>query len=103
MSHFYSDIDDDSIKKEKSKARILRSSSWWKRRRSTGLCHYCGQKFNPADLTMDHLIPISRGGRNNKGNVVPACKPCNNKKKYLLPTEWDAYLAKLDQPTSEED
>ncbi len=96
MDPFYSNIDDDAIKKEKSKARILRSSQWWKRRRSTGICHYCGEKSNPLELTMDHLIPISRGGKNNKGNVVPACKSCNNKKKYMLPTEWETHLETID-------
>jgi 5-methylcytosine-specific restriction endonuclease McrA len=47
---------------------------------------------------MDHLVPVARGGKSTKGNVVPACKPCNNKKKQLLPMEWDAYLKML-QPS----
>ncbi len=97
MGAFFSEIDDEAIKKEKDKARILRKSQWWKRRKSTGVCHYCGEKFKPDELTMDHLIPISRGGKNNKGNVVPACKPCNNKKKYLLPIEWESELASRDE------
>lgn len=92
MDAFYSDIDEETIKKEKSRARLLRQSQWWKRRKSTGLCHYCGKRFNPAELTMDHIVPIIRGGKNNKGNVVPACKGCNNNKKYLLPIEWETIL-----------
>jgi 5-methylcytosine-specific restriction endonuclease McrA len=44
---------------------------------------------------MDHLVPIARGGRSIAGNVVPACKDCNSKKKYLLPMEWEEYLASL--------
>ncbi len=48
-----------------------------------------------TDLTMDHLIPLSRGGKSKKGNLVPACKECNNKKKYLLPLEWEEYLDTL--------
>ena len=36
---------------------------------------------------MDHLIPLVRGGKSTKGNIVPACKDCNNKKKYALPWE----------------
>ncbi|MGD8512475.1 MAG: HNH endonuclease, partial [Deltaproteobacteria bacterium] len=39
--------------------------------------------------------PLSRGGTSKKGNVVPACKDCNNKKKYMLPIEWEAYLESL--------
>lgn len=85
-------FDDIDIKRERQKARDLRGSEWWKRRLAKGVCHYCNNRFAVADLTMDHIVPISRGGRSTRGNVVPACKPCNNKKKYLLPMEWDAYL-----------
>lgn len=89
---FYTDVDDDEIKREKAKGRELRNSQWWKRRRGTGICYYCGRKFKPSELTMDHLVPLGRGGRSTKGNVVPACKECNTKKKYLLPIEWEEYL-----------
>ncbi len=84
---FISEVSSEEIKKEKAKARELRSSQWWKRKKSDGICYYCQGKFKPADLTMDHIVPISRGGKNNKGNVVPACKECNSKKKYHLPIE----------------
>jgi 5-methylcytosine-specific restriction endonuclease McrA len=89
---FYTEVDEDDIKREKAKARELRNSQWWKRRRSIGICHYCGRKFKPSELTMDHIVPIGRGGKSTKGNVVPACKECNTKKKYLLPIEWEEYL-----------
>lgn len=95
MNDFFTTADEEHIRREKAKARELRNSAWWKRRRSTGLCHYCGKKFKVAELTMDHLIPIVRGGRTVEGNVVPACKDCNSKKKYLLPTEWEEYLHSL--------
>ncbi|MES3036874.1 MAG: HNH endonuclease [Bdellovibrionota bacterium] len=68
------------IKKEKAKARELRVSQWWKQQLGKGICYHCEQKFTPADLTMDHLIPISRGGESNKKNCVPCCKECNTKK-----------------------
>jgi 5-methylcytosine-specific restriction endonuclease McrA len=84
---FISEVSPEEIKKEKEKARELRASQWWKRKKSSGICYYCQGKFKPADLTMDHIVPISRGGKNNKGNVVPACKECNSKKKYHLPIE----------------
>jgi len=86
---------DEHIKREKTKARELRTSQWWKRKRSAGICYYCRRSIKPADLTMDHLIPIARGGKSIQGNVVPACKDCNNKKRYLLPTEWEEYLDTL--------
>lgn len=75
---------DEEIRRERQKARELRASPWWKRRRAAGLCHYCGGKFAPEALTMDHIVPIVRGGKSTKGNVVAACKECNNKKKHGL-------------------
>lgn len=79
--------DEKNIAREKARARELRKSQWWKRQIAAGICHYCGKKFPPEDLTMDHIVPVARGGKSKKGNVVPACKECNNKKKYLMPVE----------------
>ena len=81
-------LSDEEIKRERDKARELRQSQWWKRRRAIGVCHYCGTKFAPKDLTMDHIVPLVRGGRSNKGNLVPACKECNTRKKNHLAFEW---------------
>ncbi|HEA69313.1 MAG: HNH endonuclease [Desulfobacterales bacterium] len=89
---FSTDFDEGHTKRERHKARELRESQWWKRRLAKGLCHYCQRAYSPAELTMDHIVPISRGGRSTKGNVVPSCKACNNKKRYLLPMEWEDYL-----------
>lgn len=88
-------IDEGLIKKEKEKARKLRKSNWWRTRTAKGVCHYCGGSFAPAELTMDHLVPLARGGKSTKGNLVPACKDCNNKKKTMLPLEWDEYMESL--------
>ncbi len=87
--------DDEFKKREKHKARILRNSAWWTRKKSTGVCYYCEKKFGPKELTMDHIVPISRGGLSTKNNVVPACKECNTQKKKLLPIEWEEYLERL--------
>jgi 5-methylcytosine-specific restriction endonuclease McrA len=46
---------------------------------------------------MDHIVPIARGGKTTKGNVVPCCKECNNLKKQLLPMEWEAYRMPSDE------
>ncbi len=49
-------------------------------------CQYCGTKPYLADLTFDHVVPRSRGGRTSWTNVVTACSPCNLKKgSKLLP------------------
>jgi len=80
------------IREEKEKARTLRKTRWWQQRLARGICHYCGREFPPSDLTLDHIVPLIRGGKTKRGNVVPACKECNNQKKYLLPWEWEEYL-----------
>ncbi len=95
MEPFAYDLDEADIKKERGKARDLRQSQWWKRKCSKGVCHYCNKPTPTAQLTMDHIVPISRGGKTTKGNVVTACKDCNNKKKQLLPMEWAQYLDNL--------
>ena len=95
MSSFGYDWDDDDIRREKNRARELRKTEWWKRKSSRGICHYCGSLIKPEELTMDHIVPLSRGGKSTKYNVVPACKDCNNRKKLLLPMEWDEYLSGL--------
>ena len=82
-------------KREKERARELRAGAWWKRKRATGICYYCRRQFPPAELSMDHVIPLSRGGKSVKENLVPCCKDCNNKKKNLLPIEWTEYLESL--------
>ncbi|MDA3917944.1 MAG: HNH endonuclease [Deltaproteobacteria bacterium] len=87
--------DDEFIKKERDKARKLRSSQWWKRKRSSGICHYCENNFIPNELTMDHVIPLSRGGESQKFNLVPCCKECNTKKRQFLPFEWEEYMTFL--------
>jgi 5-methylcytosine-specific restriction endonuclease McrA len=84
---FLVEVDDATIRRERAKARELRASPWWKRRCSSGVCHYCGRQVGAKALTMDHLVPIVRGGRSSKGNLVPACKQCNAEKKYKLPFE----------------
>ena len=88
-------IDEALIRAERSKARALRKSRWWQQKTSSGTCWYCGQKVGYHNLTMDHMIPLSRGGRSTKDNLVPSCKECNNKKKSSLPVEWEEYMDEL--------
>lgn len=90
-------IDESIIKKERAKARALRKTRWWQQKTASGTCYYCGEKVGFGNLTMDHIIPLSRGGRSTKDNLVPCCKECNNRKKGSLPVEWDEYLASLDK------
>lgn len=94
MDYFVMEISELEMRRERDKSRELRRSRWWKNLISLGFCHYCGEKFLSENLTMDHLVPVSRGGKASRNNVVPACKECNNRKKYLLPMEWEEFLHK---------
>ncbi len=87
--------DPKHVSRERAKAKVLRKSEWWKQRLAPGACHYCGQTFPPAELTMDHILPVVRGGKSVKSNCVPCCKTCNTDKKYLTPAEM--ILRELDE------
>jgi 5-methylcytosine-specific restriction endonuclease McrA len=65
------------------------------------ICAYCGAKRQR--LTIDHIIPKSKGGKANFENCVSSCKPCNNKKGDRTPREALMYLkVKAYQPTISE-
>ena len=92
---FAVDVDEADLAREKRKARDLRDTQWWKNKRAGGICHYCRRRFAARELTMDHVVPLIRGGKSSKSNLVPCCKSCNSQKKYLLPSEWQEYLDSL--------
>jgi 5-methylcytosine-specific restriction endonuclease McrA len=79
--------DDRHVARERAKARALRKSAWWLQQVQAGVCHYCGKAVGARALTLDHVVPVARGGTSAKGNVVPACEACNKTKKYLTPAE----------------
>jgi len=93
--HAGGEVDEDHIRREKERARQLRRTQWWQARLQKGVCYYCGRRVGRDALTMDHVVPLSRGGRSRKGNIVAACKDCNNLKRSLLPVEWETYLMRL--------
>lgn len=90
-------LDEKVLKAERAKARELRKTRWWQQKTASGTCYYCGRKVGYTSLTMDHVIPLARGGRSTKDNLVPCCKACNTKKKGSLPVEWEEYLHSLDR------
>ena len=54
-------------------------------------CHYCQAVFDGILIkTIDHVLPISRGGDHSMANLVVACKPCNSQKQASTPEEWEA-------------
>lgn len=85
--------------REKEKARKLKKTRWWKAQVAAGICHYCGNRFPADQITMDHVVPLSRGGKSRRGNVVPCCRECNLEKKYLTPV--DMILQQLRQEKSD--
>lgn len=72
--------------KKAGDSRVVTAAEWDRvLRRARGCCSYCGQK---SALTMDHVIPLVRGGRHAIGNLAPACEYCNKSKGRLLVMEW---------------
>jgi len=55
------------------------------------VCGYCGSK---ETLTIDHILPVSRGGKSTFENCVTACKKCNSKKGDCTPSEAHMFLKK---------
>jgi len=57
--------------------------------RDQNTCQYCSKKFSAEYLTVDHVLPKSRGGKKSWTNLVAACKKCNQKKGCRTPQECD--------------
>lgn len=53
-------------------------------------CAYCHTPTQLADIQAEHVHPLSKGGRNDVGNILPSCAACNSDKRDLLLTEWNA-------------
>ena len=67
-----------------------KNSTLWKKIRRRILqrdgfcCFYCGMDAN----TIDHIIPVAKGGTDEDGNLVAACKRCNYSKKDRMPVDF---------------
>jgi hypothetical protein len=55
--------------------------------RDRHVCAYCSNRFDERDLTVEHIVPLSRGGRQTWMNVVTACRGCNSRKGNRTPEE----------------
>ena len=62
--------------------------------RDSYTCQYCAYGFTPKDLTIDHVVPRSRGGPNSWTNCVTSCESCNSKKANRTPQECGLKLLK---------
>ena len=52
--------DERHIRRERAKARELRKTPYYRNLFRKGICHYCGKKFPPEELTLDHIVPVAR-------------------------------------------
>ena len=89
--------DEAHIKRERAKARQLRNTPYFQELLRKGECHYCHGVFPPEELTLDHIVPVARGGRSTRGNLVVCCRKCNMEKKFLTPAE--LILKELEDPS----
>lgn len=71
-------------------------------------CAYCGDELTSKSISLDHVVPRSKGGGNGTNNIVAACKTCNNRKAdkelYLLklPPQWTGWLTEWERSRRKE-
>jgi 5-methylcytosine-specific restriction endonuclease McrA len=75
--------------KQNAKTYCISRKELWRLYNSK--CFYCGDK----STTMDHVIPLSRGGSHGIGNLVPSCGPCNYSKAGRTITEWKIWKIRI--------
>lgn len=61
--------------------------------RDSSTCYLCGQVLAPDKITIDHVIPLVRGGSHTADNLRVACRPCNSRKNGRLLSECEWYSA----------
>ena len=92
-------------KETKTGNKEIKDKNWWRnwsenrvdivkfKKESEKICHYCGKKItNKDELTVDHVIPVSKGGENAKDNFVISCKTCNREKANLSAERYTEFL-----------
>jgi len=73
-----------SFKRRQPSVKFSRCNVYY---RDNWSCQYCGNRYSGNELTFDHVLPRSRGGRTTWENIVTCCNPCNNRKGSHLPKE----------------
>jgi hypothetical protein len=69
--------------------------------RDRNICQYCGKKFPTSELSLDHIVPRSRGGGSSWTNLVCACTSCNSRKAARTPGEAGMKLIRVPQVVKE--
>lgn len=75
-------------RKQKRRKKPYRPQDKWKLFKQSNRCHYCDLELDYYEATIDHVIPLSRGGSDLIENKVIACGVCNQEKGNLLVSEW---------------
>jgi 5-methylcytosine-specific restriction endonuclease McrA len=83
----YINKDKSHIAKEKIKLLQFKKTTYYKNLLQSGECYYCNNTFPSDQLTLDHIVPLARGGKSTKGNLVLACFDCNQKKGLQTPVD----------------
>lgn len=78
--------------KDGSETNIVRMSRKLLYARDHNICGYCGGEFHIGELTIDHVLPKSRGGKDTWTNCVTSCQRCNHAKGNKTPEEWGTKL-----------
>jgi 5-methylcytosine-specific restriction endonuclease McrA len=86
MLNYYVRVPRGDVRKVSRRAVLARDSN---------RCQYCGSR---SHLTIDHVLPRSRGGTNSWENIVTSCAPCNARKGDRLPREADMVLKAAPRP-----
>lgn len=68
--------------------------------RDRNICQYCTKHFPASELTLDHIVPRSKGGRDSWANLVACCKVCNRKKADMSLEECGMILLNKPRPAS---
>lgn len=88
----FKDLHSKELHKRRQKVVWNRKNLW---KRDGGRCQFCGRKPKPDEITVDHLVPRSRGGISCFENCVLACIFCNLKKAGRTPEEAGMRLRRL--------
>ena len=91
IEYYEDEVNSPSISMKVPSVIVMKSYKYFKKRaklnkfniklRDEFRCQYCGSTFNHKSLTIDHVVPKSKGGSFSWDNLVAACKPCNQDKK----------------------
>jgi 5-methylcytosine-specific restriction endonuclease McrA len=84
---FYVRVPRDTHRRKITRRAVFARDSW--------TCQYCGSRSN---LTVDHVIPRSKGGSSNWENIVASCAPCNRRKGDMTPVQANMHPAREPQP-----